>query len=370
VVAHEGDEALARAAPDAVVCLLGGRRRGAPLLHLPDVSTSRHLASAGAAGWALDHLVLQTPARRAVAAAVARAPVLARALPRRSTIVRPPGARPLLAWLPGGPPQDFVLTRGRRFAIRLLERGRLVAVAKLGGSTSRVAAPPGVEVPQLLETSVHDGLAVAVESGIEGRAAALVLGERPRLLGEVLDRLAGPLERWSRETASDRRADAALLEREVLAPARALAAELPEEYPAWLEGRCSEVEGMALPAVAAHNDLTMANVLLGRRGGIGIVDWDTARADGLPLVDFLYASVDAHAAADRYRDPAESFAACIASPEVEAHRARLAAALGLEPAVAELCFHACWLGHAANEAGRPEGTRPFLRIVRRLAAGR
>src|SRR5207302_1122894 len=114
---------------------------------------------------------------------------------------------------------------------------------------------------------------------------------------------------------------------------------------------------------------TMANVLLGRRGGIGIVDWDTVRADGLPLVDFLYAAVDAHAAADRYRDPAASFDACVASPEVEAHRARLAAALGLEPAVAELCFDACWLGHAANESKRPEGTRPFLRIARRVTGG-
>jgi aminoglycoside phosphotransferase (APT) family kinase protein len=123
-----------------------------------------------------------------------------------------------------------------------------------------------------------------------------------------------------------------------------------------------------MPLVAAHQDLTSANVLVRDDGAIGVVDWASASPHALPLGDLVYALVDAQAAADRYADPAASFALCFAPGGLaEEPVARAAASLGLDEAAVELCVHACWLGHARNEAARPEGTRPFLRILRRLA---
>ena len=49
---------------------------------------------------------------------------------------------------------------------------------------------------------------------------------------------------------------------------------------------------------AAHNDLTMANVLTSREG-IGILDWEAAVADGLPMTDLWYALADAVSRAGR-----------------------------------------------------------------------
>jgi hypothetical protein len=46
--------------------------------------------------------------------------------------------------------------------------------------------------------------------------------------------------------------------------------------------------------------------------------------------------------------------------------------LGIVPSVAQLCFHGCWLHHAANEhyAGSTTDQRPFLKIVQWLASQR
>jgi thiamine kinase-like enzyme len=49
-----------------------------------------------------------------------------------------------------------------------------------------------------------------------------------------------------------------------------------------------DLEGGRVVITAAHNDLTMANVLTSREG-IGILDWEAAVADGLPMTDLWYA---------------------------------------------------------------------------------
>jgi hypothetical protein len=48
----------------------------------------------------------------------------------------------------------------------------------------------------------------------------------------------------------------------------------------------------------------------------------------------------------------------------------LADALSVDPAVQEVCFHACWLHHAGNEADREaaDGSGPFAAILRAVAA--
>ena len=121
-------------------------------------------------------------------------------------------------------------------------------------------------------------------------------------------------------------------------------------------------EGRAVKLVAAHNDLTTANVLVAHDGRLGIVDWDTAAPRALPLTDLFYAVADAEAAT-------RGFADRVAATSVE-HERRFRDALGLDDAVADLCFHACWLRHAANESLRDQETRPFLEIARTVAAQR
>ena len=48
---------------------------------------------------------------------------------------------------------------------------------------------------------------------------------------------------------------------------------------------------------------------------------------------------------------------------------RLAVALGLDDVVQTLCFHACWLHHAANESdrSRDSGRTPFVTILETIA---
>jgi hypothetical protein len=114
----------------------------------------------------------------------------------------------------------------------------------------------------------------------------------------------------------------------------------------------------------------MANVLLGDGVPIGVVDWEMAREDGLPLVDLVYAIADAAAARERYTARPEAFDEMFgAQPATLATRlvGRQTEDLNLEPRLIRVCFHACWLHHAANEARVSPGGGPFLAILERVA---
>ena len=157
----------------------------------------------------------------------------------------------------------------------------------------------------------------------------------------------------------------------MLAPAARAAVDGP--YLDFLHALCGRAAGRSCPFVPVHGDLTLANVLVDERSGLGVVDWEHATDDGLPVTDLLYAGVDAVAARRRYADRPAAFAACFEldgppSP-LEQHRRRLASALELDEVVQRLCFHACWLHHAANESGRSTGSRrgPFVTILETIA---
>jgi len=248
-------------------------------------------------------------------------------------------------------------------------------VAKVGGGPAEAetlreleaaARAAGARVPEPIRTGAVAGLPLLVESVVPGRPASSHL--TPSRIPAYLDELAGWLERWNVATARPRRLGQAELDRALVTPLRAL--ELDEEHRRRLEERCLRAEGRSVPFVAAHHDLTTANVLVGN--GLGIVDWDAAEAAALPLTDFFYAAADARAAADGFRDRVGAFARTFAADgtpaaDVEPLQARLVAALGLEPDVVRFCFHACWLRHAANELAQ-SGPGPFVEISRRVAA--
>ena len=134
----------------------------------------------------------------------------------------------------------------------------------------------------------------------------------------------------------------------------------------------TRLRGDRLSLTAAHNDLTMANVLIAD-DGIGIVDWEEAAPACLPLGDTWYALVDALARAMRTTHAAALGELLAGTAPLPPQLARApesvarALALGDDHAIAG--FHACWLRHASNEVRRGELDGRFLEIVRALADG-
>jgi hypothetical protein len=319
--------------------------------------------------------------------------LLAEALPGTALVARRPGAAPLAGWIDelGGDARltesVAVLTswRGRVGPVALLCFGpddeRPWGVAKVGADAhaeadalSRLGADAraaGAEVPRLLASGAAGRRPALLESALGGRAAAPVLIAEPGRLADISRRIASWLESWNATTARRVAISPMELERRVLG---GLPREhLPPRYRDWLAARCAAHDGMSLPLVAAHHDLTMWNLRLSDELRLGILDWAEAEADALPMTDLFYALADAAAASEGYRDRLAAVRGCfepggacaaIAAPLVAQARARLE--LGSE--AAELCFHACWLRHAANEGRTSAPDRPFGEIVRWLAA--
>jgi hypothetical protein len=236
------------------------------------------------------------------------------------------------------------------------------------------AAAAGVQVPMLLASGClgNDRRSVLLESLVRGQSVASMLLRRPEHLNEIVASVTIWLERWNTAT---RRSwpDHTALERFLLEPAGSL---LPDRgaYRAWLAARCARVE-QPVPVVAAHNDLTTWN-LLDDRGRLGIVDWEVASVESLPLTDFFYAVTEAVAVARRLDLPAALRAwltpwgpeAPVAKPNLR----RLVARLSLPRDLVDLCLHACFIGHALNEraVAPPGARRPFWEMVEWLVSHR
>jgi aminoglycoside phosphotransferase (APT) family kinase protein len=117
----------------------------------------------------------------------------------------------------------------------------------------------------------------------------------------------------------------------------------------------------------------MANVLWSGSPPVGILDWESATAEGLPLMDLYYATVDAvHTARAMPRE--DAFTQCVAPrgslrPEMAALIDRLPSRAAITGDVAAAALHASTLHHAMNErSSEPNGGRPFLRVAGRAAA--
>jgi glycosyltransferase involved in cell wall biosynthesis len=414
------DTCAERLAPDGAVHLLVSRRRRSrarglllgrglavesEVLHLPDVAQSRHLVPLEAAPGrhAFASVVPLVPWKRAVTSAVLGlrgGRLIAAAAADVALVARRPGAEPLFAWLalpgvPDGRRRSVVMTASWRpggasvvlhpFAagasppvVVKLSLGRGADAAAEAARLARLlpaARQAGAAVPVPLDSTELDGAAVLIETRLAGQIAAPLLARRPARLDATLRSVCGWLEAWQRLTLTPTRLGAALLEREVLAPARALAPSLEggEDYLAALGNLCSVLEGRPVRLAAAHNDLTMWNVLLDRRGQLGIVDWEAAEEATLPLKDLFYAVTDAVAATRRYADRPGAVRECFSPGGRHASmtaglQAAGAAAADASPELVELSFHACWLGHAANErrTAGPFDPTPFRDIVQWL----
>ena len=190
--------------------------------------------------------------------------------------------------------------------------------------------------------------------------------EQKRLTpADLHELLADWLIRWGRLSRRERPIRRAELERVVLSPAARL---LPDQsdYRRHLSRLCDQAAGLRCPFVANHGDLTTSNILIDETVGLGVVDWEEASAEALPLTDYFYATADAVAAVGGYTDRPRSFVMCfgIDGEHTESVRRlthRVADALDVDDRLREICFHACWLHHADNEAARRDrnGVRRF-----------
>jgi hypothetical protein len=244
--------------------------------------------------------------------------------------------------------------------------------ARAGDAVREDAAAAGVRAPRVLRRVPLDGASAAIEEALHGRPAASALAakgdERALALLADLERL---LARWSSASLGQPLLQQRL-EHETIERARTLQPLLgPDsgyvDHLATLLGR-----DLAGRTVASHNDMTSWNILVEDTGGLALLDWDDAEAEGLPLVDFAYAAVDAVAIAgdvDRLAAYRRCFRDVSVGARVRGALGRLATIAQLTPAAAELCLHACWLRHACNEQLRGERPTAFLEVAREVAAG-
>ena len=383
------------------------------VVHLPSRVQSRYLVPLRStpARYAFSKLLPIPPWGRFLAAAAFRFPgieqLLERILPSVAHVVRRPGARPPFEWLfrlspeVNGSGNVVIRTswRGQDGAVIMYyfpaSDARPSAIAKLNLTMARAAdrvyeasilsrlgpgaRSAGADVPQPLWSGQVNDHPVLLQTAIDGRSVASVLTSHPRRLFDVMDGVISWLERWNRSTMLIRPLDLELLSREILAPAALLSPliEQGNEYRDWLAKRCATLTGVPVPLVATHNDLTMWNIFLGERGLISVIDWEAAREQALPLVDFVYAVTDAVLLAGGCVDRAKAFEACFTPGGAYEHFSakllgRLRRAVQMPDELADLCVHACWLHHAVNEyhSNRPPDSRPFLKVVQRLALNR
>jgi Phosphotransferase enzyme family len=369
-----------------------GLSHAATLLHVPDVAAPRYLVPVGseAERWALAGGITVRRGKRLLARCIGSQGRAALG-PTAAIHRRAPGT-PVAAWLHrlGGdqPPGSTMvaLPQGSgagailfRFAA---DRHEPDAVAKVTPGAddelealrriAPAAGDAGAHVPVVLASGRLASSPFVLESVVGGRAAAGLVAASSRETHELQGRLGDWLAHWNRACARTRPIGQDDVERLVLAPA--FRAGVDGSYLDFLRSLGARAIGQSCPFVPTHGDLTLANVLV-EGEELGIVDWEHASAESLPLTDLLYAGVDAVAARRRYADRPAAFTSCFAhdgddAVSLERLRQRSAAGLGLDEVVQTLCFHTCWLHHAANEATRSNDSTPgpFVTILQTIAS--
>jgi hypothetical protein len=235
------------------------------------------------------------------------------------------------------------------------------------------ARKAGAKVPQPQLLDKIGGRRALLQEFIGGRSAAALLTDQPYRMDDLMERVADWLKCWNLETRVIRIPKRDLMD-EVLAAADFLAPRVKAgiEYRNWLTRECASLQ-VPVPLVATHNDLTVWNILVDEQGRLGIVDWEAAREEFFPLVDFYYVMLDA-VVTTRHMKRVEAFRACYAPGGTYIHVVDgildgMKKSLQISPPWAEMSMHACFLYHAANEAraAGSGGPRPFMEIVEWLA---
>jgi hypothetical protein len=259
---------------------------------------------------------------------------------------------------------------------RLDSRGTPTLYAKvgLGASTADVGAREAAAVTALGPAAAAAGARVPHVRGqvqIAGRPAVFLSALEGRPVAQAsrrkIEPSAGATSDWLRRFGRETHAQAAaqpVVETSVLRPSGLVVRGL-DGGTAYVESLRQLAEALgdrSLTVTAAHGDLTLWNVLTGETPGI--LDWAGASETALPLVDLPYLLVDARYWRSLRRDRLQAFRECFPDGRMRIDEQLIG--FDAPPPVLELAFHACWLGHAANE--RRQGIRgPFSEIVGALA---
>jgi hypothetical protein len=251
-------------------------------------------------------------------------------------LFRPGSAEP--AWV-----LKFARIAGYRDPFDRDERGLRLAAA---------APAAAARAPRLLTRLEVEGLHASVETAATGEQLSSLMRRAPARARNSIDAVADWIIRVGAETASP--PDALGEERARLAG---------DVLPRWAEhGVPSDLVDRlpSLRGVVQHNDLGTWNVVVSS-DGFTAVDWESARACGLPLWDLLYFLVDALPQLDGARSMEERAGGALrllrgespSSPVLFAWLRKAAADAGLPAgavgAVATLCFLHHGLSHVARE---------------------
>jgi hypothetical protein len=388
--------------------LLGrsGLRSAGALLHLPLARRPQLLVPLTASEGARVRAQARAPLswrRKALGRALRLRPIrvaLTSLLPGVGLVVRRPGARPCFSWLykPAGVPETAPLATitvswrglGAGATVTAWSPGAWdgVVVAKVARDSDDALAAEYASLVALGASARDAGAAVPrphglksvgpwralIESHVPGRRADNLLRRDSGRALHLLTEITVWLARWHRATVSVEPLGEARVTALLLGPLAMLDGVLEDEsYRRWVTALAARVQGRPAPLVAAHNDLTMANIVWSARDGLGVLDWASAAPDGLPLMDFFYTVVDAvHVAQGTSR--LQAFEASFGrSGRYHSHVRRLCGeltqAVSVDADLAAAAFHACFLHHAVNERrADPTLAGPFLELVRR--AGR
>ena len=239
---------------------------------------------------------------------------------------------------------------------------------------------PKIAIPRALAIGRSDGLAIAVESALPGRPFASRARPRP---GDPA--LAIAVEWLTRMGAATRApvAPAAIAEslgRAVDRCARLYALTSGEQ--AFLADQVERVAAHGCPTVLMHGDPGTWNLLLTSDHHLGVLDWEAAELDGLPLWDLFhllraYASASASSRWLPHRSLKLARRHLVdGSPLTDAFASAVASyrlAVGLPEEVVEPLYHLGWVHRAVKEASRLTPDRlaggHYIRLLRAGMSG-
>lgn len=240
------------------------------------------------------------------------------------------------------------------------EAAVLRAFAEAGGDAS--SAPAVVHAGRL------DGHALLLERAVSGRPV-----DRRRVRRDP-GRWIGAVARWtSRMPLTGRIGDdayASLVQRPIGAAADRMGDPATTALATATLDLLAPLRDRALPLVFEHGDLGHPNLLAGPDDRIGVIDWELARPDGLPLNDLMFfLGYVALALAGDDADPFAAFTHVLGEPAWDAREAirREAQRLDLPAETLPLLVVACWARAAASLAERlgAGGSTPEPRSIGR-----
>lgn len=123
------------------------------------------------------------------------------------------------------------------------------------------------------------------------------------------------------------------------------------------------LSGATLPRTIEHGDVGEPNLLQRPDDGLAVIDWETGRTDGLPLVDLIFALAGIAAARLKAEDPqehADAVGAALGSggwarPIIDEEARRL----GLPPDLVPALIVACWARQLTSMAERQAAVEPL-----------